>query len=125
MSYFNSKNFAKSKGFKPNEPIYLTDDVVKKYVKHPKSERGANVPPQLVNLMAKAITRPRNIYNDTIKKNKGAYILIGTIPKDKTKIIKVVIHTRFSRDGSVYHKVKSFGIVHKSDMKGTQYTKIK
>lgn len=125
MSHFLGISMAQRSGFSRNEPIYIDDRVILKYVHHPKKAKGATVPTQYMNLLKKAIQRPNGVYRDNSPKNKGRLVFIGTIPKNKNKVIKAVIHTGYSRNGMKYHYVKSFGIVAKSHFKERVYSKIK
>lgn len=125
MSHFFGVGIARRSGFSRNEPIYIDDKAILKYVHHPKKAKGATVPTQYMNLLKKAIQRPQHIYRDNNPKNRGNLVFIGTIPKSGGKVIKAVIHSGYSRKGMEYHYVKSFGIVDKADMKSRQYAKIK
>lgn len=125
MSHFLGVGLSRRNGFKRNEPIYIDDRAILKYIRHPKISKGATVPTQYMNLLRKAVQRPHGIFRDNSPKNKGRLIFVGTIPKTKDKVIKAVVHTGYSRNGMKYHYVKSFGIVDKVDMKGRQYAKIK
>ena len=77
----------------------------------------------------RALNNPKLINQDESGKNlkKGNLIYVGTLrhPDYKGKVIKAVVHTGFTQHGEVFHKVKSFGIVKREDMKGRQYVKIK
>ena len=125
MSHFFGVKGAVRKGFQPNEGIYITDAAILKYLDHPKNKKGGNVPVQYLNLVAKAIQRPKHIYRDKSPRNKDKIIFVGTIPKTKNKVVKAVIHTRYQRNGKIFHHVKSFGIVEKSKMEEGYFEKIK
>lgn len=116
-------------GFDRSAPLWLTDDTILKYTNHPKASKGATVPVNLLPALARALDNPKHIYLDTSSKNKnkGNIIYIGTInhPQYRDKVIKAVIHIDFTRNGETYHKVKSYGIVDRVDMKGKQYRKMK
>ena len=125
MSHFLGMGIARRSGFSRNEPIYIDDKAILKYVHHPKKAKGATVPTQYMNLLKKAIQRPSHIYIDRNTKNKGALVFVGTIPKSNGKVIKAVIHTGYSCNGRKYHYVKSFGIVAGTHFKERVYLKIK
>lgn len=125
MSHFLGVGISRRIGFARNEPIYIDDKAILKYIQHPKKAKGATVPPQYMNLLKKAVQRPNGIYRDNSPKNRGHLIFIGTIPKSKGRVIKAVIHTGYSRNGAKYHYVKSFGIVAASHFKERVYSKIK
>ena len=125
MSHFLGVGIARRSGFARNEPIYIDDKAILKYVHHPKKAKGATVPTQYMNLLKKAIQRPQHIYRDNNLKNKGSLVFVGIIPKSSGKVIKAVIHTGYSRKGMKFHYVKSFGVVAGSHFKERVYTKIK
>ncbi len=127
MSHFFGFADARRRGFNRNEPIYITDEIVMKYVNHPKAAKKATVPIELMNLIGRALKNPKNIYRDLTDKTvrSGAIVFVTTIPKEKNKVIKVVVHTDYSRHGKTYHLVKSFGIVKKEDMNSKFYQKLR
>lgn len=125
MSHLLGVGISRRNGFARNEPIYIDDRVILKYVHHPKKTKGATVPTQYMNLLKKAIQRPHHIYRDNSSKNKGKLVFVGTVPKNSGKVIKAVIHTGYSRNGMKYHYVKSFGIVAASHLMERMYSKIK
>lgn len=125
ISHFLGKSAASRFGFSDKDVIRLLDSTVLKYRKHPKALKGATVPTNLMNLMSNAVTRPKNIYLDTSMKGKGALIFVGTVSKNRKKLIKAVIHTNYKHKGRRVHIAKSFGIVDKNDLNGKQYIKIK
>lgn len=125
LSHFLGKGATSKRGFARNEPIVIDDDVILKYIYHPKAKKGAVVPVDKMNLLVKAVQRPKHIYIDKGPKNKDHLVFVGTIPTMKDKVIKAVIQTRYDKYGKTFHYVKSFGVVKKIDMNGKQYKKIK
>lgn len=125
MSHFLGIGLSRRNGFTRNEPIYIDDRAILKYVNHPKRAKGATVPTKYMNLLSKAIQRPQGIFRDNNPKNKESLVFVGTIPKSRGKIIKAVIHTGYLRNGMKYHYVKSFGIVASTHLKSSLYIKIK
>ncbi|MCM1519149.1 MAG: hypothetical protein NC117_10965 [Pseudoflavonifractor sp.] len=125
MAQFMGKGLARRNGFGRKEPIYLYDKTIIKYLHHPKRLKGATVPDNLMNLMIKAVQRPKNIYRDVHPKNADKLILVGTIPKEKNKLIKAVIHTRYNIRGYRYHVLKSYGIIEKRNIETRDYLKIR
>lgn len=126
---FMGKHKYRQRGFDRTAPLYLTDDTILKYLNHPKGKKGATVPTRLLPHVVRALNNPKHIYQDVSGKNlkKGYMIYVGTLrhPEFKGKVIKAVVHANYSQHGEVYHKVKSFGIVDKTNMRDSQYRKIK
>ena len=126
---FMGKHKYRQRGFDRTAPLYLTDDTIIKYINHPKGKTGATVPTKLLPAFVRALNNPKHIYQDVSGKNlkKGNLIYVGTLrhPDYKGKVIKAVVHAGYTQRGEVFHKVKSFGIVKREDMKGRQYVKIK
>lgn len=125
---FGKKSVHK-RGFDRSAPLWLADDTILKYTDHPKASKGATIPINLLPALARALDNPKHIYLDASSKNKnrGNVIYVGALnhPQYKGKVIKAVVHIDFTRNGETYHKVKSYGIVDKIDMKGRQYVKMK
>lgn len=129
VNNFMGKNKFRQRGFDRTAPLYLTDDTVIKYIHHPKGKKGATVPVKLLPAVVRALNNPKHIYQDMSSKNirSGNMIYVGTLrhPGYRGKVIKAVVHANFTRNGEVFHKVKSFGIVDRTNMGDQQYRKIK
>lgn len=117
----------KRRGFEQSAPIYLTDDTIRKYINHPKANKNAVVPFELIPSLLSALRNPKYKYLHQSKKNKGNIIYVSTVnhPSMKNKLIKAVIHINFRRGKQVFHKLKSFGIINKEDIKNPDMRRIK
>lgn len=129
VNRFMGKNKYHQRGFDRTAPLYLTDDTIIKYINHPKGKKGATVPVKLLPAVVRALNNPKHIYQDISSKNlrNGNMIYVGALrhPGYKGKIVKAVVHANFSRNGEVFHNVKSFGIVDKKNMNDKIFLKIK
>lgn len=116
-------------GFSTSAPLYLTDDTIIKYINHPKAKKGATVPVELLPAVARALNNPKALYIDRSGKNtaRNNLVFVGVLthPAYKGKVIKAVVHVDFKVRGEIFHKVKSFGIVDKTNMDNRIYHKVK
>lgn len=102
--------------------IIVTQRQVFKYKRHPKSKKGANIPLEDYDLIAKALKRPTHIYEDTVQKR---LVYVCTHPYEGKRLVKVVVEPNFRSHGVVANLVKSWGIVQLENMRGGQYRMIK
>ena len=101
--------------------IIITQRQVIKYRKHPKTNKGANIPLEDYVFIETALRNPLHIYEDTFQKHL-VYVCTHTYCFDK--LVKVVVEPNYRSHGIVINMAKSWGIVEKRKMKGKQYRQI-
>ena len=115
------KNLKQHKINVVNKEIRLTDDTVVKYIKHPKNEKGATLPFNRYRMLKNLVYNPEHIYLQ-----QDTSVLVYTRKYNNDKIVKAVIHPNFKNKKSIFCKLKSIGVVNRSDMNNNkQYKKIK
>ncbi|MBP5573833.1 MAG: hypothetical protein J6X40_06685 [Bacteroidales bacterium] len=101
----------------------VTQQVVFKYVHHPKTRKGAVVPVEQYNLIEKALNTPLHIYEDTAQKE---LVYVFTYPYEHNRLVKVVVHPNYKVNGRLtINLAKSWGIVDESKMNTPQYKVMK
>ena len=111
-----------SKGLKlQTKDIIITQRQVFKYMKHPKTNKGANIPLEDYAFIETALKNPSHIYADTVQKH---LVYVCTLTYCFDKLVKVVVEPNYRSHGVVINVAKSWGIVEKSKMKGIQYRQI-
>ena len=103
--------------------IVVTQQVVFKYVHHPKTRKGAVIPVDRYDLIEKALNTPLHIYEDTAQKD---LVYVFTYPYEQGKLVKVVVHPNYKMKGKrVFNYTKSWGLVKEEDMLGKQFRMVK
>ena len=106
-----------------NTDVVITDDVIIKYVNHPKNAKNETLPENQYNKLKNIVNNPKHIYIDTKQNN---LVFVFTSKENKGKIIKAIIQPNFKKGSRVYNKVKSIGVVDANQIsKQRQYKKIK
>ncbi len=102
--------------------VVLTDDVVMKYVSHPKQAKNAVLLRNRYAMIKNIVNNPKNIYID---KNQRNLVFVFTGKYTGDKVIKAIIQPNFKKGKKTYNKLKSIGIVESHHMKQPQFKKIK
>lgn len=102
--------------------VVTTDDVILKYVCHPKRDKNATLPENRYDKLKNIVNNPTHVYIDQKQRNLA---LIFTSKKDKGKVIKAIIQPNTKVGKNITNKLKSIGVVAAHNMEQRQYRKIK
>ena len=102
--------------------VIIDDGVIVKYINHVKNQKGATVDINKYWLVEKTLRNPTHIYEDIEQKY---LVYLNTRAYSRRKVVKVVIHPNFKKNGRTYNMLKSIGVVEATKMDSPQYRQIK
>lgn len=106
-----------------SKDVVITDDVILKYVSHPKRDKNAELPANRYDKLKNIVNNPTHVYIDTKQKN---LVFVFTSKKEKGKVIKAIIQPNKKVGKKRTNKLKSIGVVDAHNITNDkQFKKIK